>query len=173
MVSNALGVFKSMLEGIRSVLHGGDGKSAAVIGGHAIVGAIGGIAAGTLAGGIYGTILGGPIGMAGGALGGGILGAVGGGTEGVAETYMKNQQPKKPWTASGLPPIEGGGNNAPPIIVKPAALPPISLSINLDGRTLAQAVSSSIATLHDFPTGAPAADGMAQPFSGDHNQSDN
>jgi hypothetical protein len=38
---------------------------------------------------------------------------------------------------------------------------------------LGQAVSESLATLNEHPTGAPAADGMGQYFSGDHNQSDN
>lgn len=36
---------------------------------------------------------------------------------------------------------------------------PISLSLNIDGRTLAQAVSDQLARLGTFPTGAPAFDG--------------
>ena len=39
---------------------------------------------------------------------------------------------------------------------------PISLSLNVDGRTLAQAVSSQLAELMMFPTGAGAPDHWGQ-----------
>lgn len=49
---------------------------------------------------------------------------------------------------------------------------PISLSLNVDGRTLAQAISDQLASLYGFPTGAPAADGLGHYFAGDHNYAD-
>jgi hypothetical protein len=48
---------------------------------------------------------------------------------------------------------------------------PISLSLNIDGRTLAQTVSQQLADLLTFPTGAPAADGWGRWHDGDHNLS--
>jgi hypothetical protein len=56
------------------------------------------------------------------------------------------------------------GNAAPQ-----AKLAPLALTINLDDRTLAQAMSQS---WYSFPTQAPAADGSTQFFSGDHNTTD-
>lgn len=49
---------------------------------------------------------------------------------------------------------------------------PISMSLNIDGKTLAQAVSDQLANLYGFPTGAPAADGLGHYFAGDHNYAD-
>jgi hypothetical protein len=49
---------------------------------------------------------------------------------------------------------------------------PISLSLTIDGRTLAQAVSDQLEYFYRHPTGAPAADGLAHFFSGDHNHTD-
>jgi hypothetical protein len=46
---------------------------------------------------------------------------------------------------------------------------PISLSLN--GRTLAQAMSSALSDLMNFPTGAPTADGWGRWHDGDHNLS--
>jgi hypothetical protein len=66
-INVALGGFKSVLEGIRNLLPGGDGKGAAVVGGGAILGAGGGAAAGA--------VFGGPVGMVGGAVIGGVGGA--------------------------------------------------------------------------------------------------
>jgi len=45
----------------------------------------------------------------------------------------------------------------------------IALNLNIDGRTLAQAVSTALMALHGFPGHAPAADGLSQFMSGDHN----
>ena len=50
-----------------------------------------------------------------------------------------------------------------------AVLQPLSLNLNIDGRTLAQAVSTALIALHGFPGHAPAADGLSQFMSGDHN----
>jgi hypothetical protein len=62
--------------------------------------------------------------------------------------------------------IAGGG--APK-----AVLQPLSLNLNIDGRTLAQAVSTALMAVHGFPGHAPAADGLSQFMSGDHNFPDN
>ena len=82
-INVALGVFKSTLEGIRNVLPGGSGQSAATVGGHAIFGTLAGAGIGAAWG-----AFGGPVGMAGGALAGGVIG----GMEGVAEEYMRGHK---------------------------------------------------------------------------------
>ena len=46
---------------------------------------------------------------------------------------------------------------------------PISLSLNLDGRTLAQAVSEIQSALYEFPGSAPAPNGLTGWNDGDHN----
>ncbi|UGY23716.1 hypothetical protein HU675_0038185 [Bradyrhizobium septentrionale] len=45
----------------------------------------------------------------------------------------------------------------------------ISLSLQIDGRTLAQAISDELEALLGFPTGAPSPDGVGRWFDGDHN----
>ena len=45
---------------------------------------------------------------------------------------------------------------------------PTTLSLNVDGRTLAQAMSTALSEFHMFPGQAPSADGMGQHFAGDH-----
>jgi hypothetical protein len=172
-VNNALGNFKSILEGIRNALPGGDGKSMAVVGGHALMG----MGAGAIAGGLYGAF-GGPVGMVGGAAIGGVIGGV----EGVAEQYMKNAKTGQVITGNsgaqtveavhslaaairGLPGGPGGvfpgGSSRTPA---PAPTPQISLSLNVDGKALARAVSSNH---DDFTGGAPAFDPMGNFQGGD------
>jgi len=46
---------------------------------------------------------------------------------------------------------------------------PVSLSLNIDGRTLAQAISEIQSALYEFPGGAPAANGLTAWNDGDHN----
>jgi hypothetical protein len=163
--------FRSILEGIRGILPGGDGKGGATVGARAIEGAAAGLVTGAAVG-----AFGGPVGMMGGA----IIGGAVGGVEGVAEQYMRNQkigQENPGETAAKFAAIRGAPDGPGRLFADPhsrlPALPPLSISLNIDGRTLAQAVSSSLATLHDFPGGAPAADGMTHFNSGDHNQADN
>lgn len=48
----------------------------------------------------------------------------------------------------------------------------ITLSLNVDGRTLAQVVSEQQGLLTEFPSGAPAADGVGRWHAGDHNYND-
>jgi hypothetical protein len=177
----ALGIFRSMLEGLRSVLPGSDGKSLATVGGHALVGATAGVATGALIG-----AFGGPIGMGAGA----IIGGVAGGMEGVAEQYMKNNpgqvdrfgrevvvtgnsaaQAAEGMKALGdsIRGLKGAGGVFPG---GTAPVPKVSLSINLDGRVIGQAVSSSMEKDSTFSTGAPAADAMDAYSAGDHHQMD-
>jgi hypothetical protein len=47
---------------------------------------------------------------------------------------------------------------------------PISLSLNVDGRTLAQAVSDLLDRSTTYPTGAPSPDGGGRHFAGDDNR---
>jgi hypothetical protein len=54
---------------------------------------------------------------------------------------------------------------------QPAKSQPISLSLNVDGRTLAQAISDQLESLYGFPTGAPSPDGVGRFHGGDHNYS--
>ncbi len=49
---------------------------------------------------------------------------------------------------------------------------PLSLSLNIDGRTLAEAVSTALSAMYGIPGQAPAADGMGQVYSGDHKYPD-
>ena len=48
----------------------------------------------------------------------------------------------------------------------------ITLSLNVDGRTLAQVVSEQLSELTEFPSMAPAADGVSRWHAGDHNYGD-
>ena len=177
-VNVALGNFRSILEGIRSVLPGTDGKSAAIVGGSAITGAIAGAGAGA----IYGAF-GGPI----GALGGAAIGAGIGGVGAIAEEYMRNNpgpidrfgreaiitgnsaaQAADGMKAlgdaiRGLPAQPGGvfpGGSSPA---------PIQLNLNVDGRALASATSTALANMYAYPLQAPGADGLTNPRSPDDN----
>jgi hypothetical protein len=49
---------------------------------------------------------------------------------------------------------------------------PITLNLNVDGRALASAVTDAMGNSTGFVTQAPAADGMGQFYSGDHNFTD-
>jgi hypothetical protein len=176
-VNNALGNFKSILEGIRNVLPGGDGKSAAVVGGHAIVGAAGGALTGLAIG-----ALGGPIGMAGGALIGGVVG----GAEGVAEQYMRGMNTGQVVTGNSVAqtveavhslaaairgaPGGPGGVFAGGTARAPAPTPQISLSLNVDGARLGQAISKSYGGA--FNGQAPAFDAMGAFVGGDAQHGD-
>jgi hypothetical protein len=160
-VNIALHDFKGVLEGIRSVLPSG---STATVGARA--------AEGALIGGIAGSIFPGL-----GTVGGAVIGGAIGGVEGVAEQYMKNQQEQDRKAGGRLeqmwaPRLRLGG--APDAAPQKATLQPLVLNLNLnvDGRTLAESVSTSLATLNALPTQAPAADGMGQFYGGDHNYPD-
>jgi hypothetical protein len=161
-INVALGGFKSVLEGIRNLLPGGNGQGAAVVGGHAILGA----GAGALTGAAIGAF-GGPVGAVGG--------AVIGGTLGVAEAYLKNQSlanaaEMKKQTLENAERLErqmqnrvrefGLGNkfggkepNAP--------VPPIHLNLNIDGRALAAAVSEQQNSQSQYTTDTPASNGTS------------
>ena len=158
-VNNALGNFKSILESITKIIPGGDGKSAAVVGGHAMLGAGGGALVGMGIG-----MAGGPIGMAGGALLGGVIG----GAEGVAEAYMANnhgagkrEKPEDRYYQRLERLEKGNKQSAAP------AIPNITMNLNVDGRSLGEAIMRAGAP--EFPIQAPAFDGLAIPSAGDDN----
>jgi hypothetical protein len=172
-VNVALHNFKDILEGVRHLLPGGDGKSMATVGARAGEGALAGAAWG---------MLGGPLGVAGGAA----AGAVVGGTLGVAETYMKNLETpvdrfgrevvitgnSAAQAAEGMKALgdairglHGGGSVFP----GGTSAAPMSLSLNIDGRKLAEAVSSGSSP---FVTQAPAFDGSGMYAGGDHQHTD-
>jgi hypothetical protein len=169
-VNNALGGFKTMLEGIRNLLPGGNGAGAAVVGGHAMLGAAAGVGAGALIG-----AFGGPVGALGGAAIGGVLGA--------AEGYMESQAAEAAKAKK-----EGGRayekysdnilNQVPGFSMGPTAAPKvslapnISLNLNIDGQMLAHAVTDAMGNNTGFVTQAPAADGAGQHNGGDHNWGD-
>lgn len=150
-VNVALKDFKNILQQIRAMMPGG---TTSTVGARALEGAIVGGAAG---------LVGGP----GGALGGALLGGAVGGVLGTAESFMKEDQHRR---EQGLRAYERPGDayqrridklkesNAAP----KAVFPPISLSLNVDGRALAQAVSEELGQLHEHATGAPAANGQGQ-----------
>jgi hypothetical protein len=171
MANVVLNDFKSVLEGIRKVLPGGDGKSMATIGGHAIFAAVPGLAAGGIIG-----AAGGPVGMLGGAL----TGAVVGGVHGVAQNYVDNNPGKRgppggsfeqnAESAIGWLVEAAKGTVSKLSAMAPAHMPQISLSLNLDGRTLATAISSS--ENGAFNTQAPAFDGSGKYTGGDAQHTD-
>ena len=49
---------------------------------------------------------------------------------------------------------------------------PITLALNIDGRTMAQATIDSIDGMTTFPSQAPTPDGTGRYFAGDHNSWD-
>lgn len=139
-VTGALRDFSSVLQGIRALI---PGQGAAKIGTRGIEFAT--------AGGILGGIFGGPIGLIGGAMFGGAVGL----TEGSMENDAKGK-----WTSpgkTGHPAKQMNFLQGPPIELKPR---PISLSLNVDGRTLAQSISDQLEYLYEHATGAPSYDGQ-------------
>ena len=147
-----------------------------------------GMGAGAFAGGIVGLPFGQPlVGAAGGALVGGAIsggnwiydqlfggsktgaeagaesGTRKGAREGVIEGFGSlNTSPGK----AGEPAHKMNFLQGPKQVIKPQ---PVSLSLNIDGRTLAQAVSEIQSALYEFPGGAPAANGLTAWNDGDHN----
>jgi hypothetical protein len=165
-VNNALGGFKSILEGIRGVLPAGvDGKGAATIGGHAILGAAGGALVGSVIPGV-------------GTLGGAVIGGVLGTAEGFMEGYSKAQGEKqdKKTTDEFINELkrqgETGAIGKTSEVPKVTLSPNLSISLNVDGQMLAHAVMDVMGNNTGFVTQAPAADGLGQHNSGDHNWGD-
>lgn len=189
-VNAALHNFKSIMEGIRNVVPGT--KNNGSVGGAAITGAVAGAGTGFAIGkfgGPWGAFTGAVAGAAAGA-GYGLLKESGSLAKGErpadryerriarehAETssvlsaawaFLKQQANEKHESAGERYErrIAAGHANAAP----QAKLAPLSLSLNIDGRSLAEALSK---TPYSFTTQAPAADGMNQYFSGDHNTTD-
>jgi hypothetical protein len=194
-INVALRGFSSALEKVRSFLPGGpegNGK----IGGAALLGGVSGAATGAAVGAV-----GGPIGWLGGAaIGGGVGAAYGiapppdqaksaiadsfskffpsksssadssssnGGVAGVAEGFLEGYK-------AGID--KGGSYTSPGKTGKPAekivVTPPVNLSLNVDGTTLARVLGSALQSYYQFSTGAAAADGAGQSFGGGHNTTD-
>jgi hypothetical protein len=165
-----------LLEGIRGLLPGssrsGDKAEASKWGAGATT------AEGALIGGATGFFMGG-IGAGPGALIGGLTGATAAvihdGALGAAEQFLKQEQSKSERPADryarrieNLRSKNESASGAPK-----AVLQPLSLNLNIDGRTLAQTVSTALTTIYGFAGQAPAADGLSQFVGGDHNFSDN
>jgi hypothetical protein len=195
-INGGLKDFKAMLEGIRSILPGATKPGAgAKIGTRAFEGALaGGLwgafggPGGALGGAIGGGIVGGALGVAEqyvdtqqkpakGPLATGLMGSVAALAQyaqttnqvllGALNTLKSDGKHETAGARYERRMAEHKAAEAPQ-----AKLPPISLSINLDGRTLAEALSRSYAARTSFPIQAPAADGSAMFFSGDHNTTD-
>lgn len=136
--------FKAVLQGIRSVLPG------------PVPGNIGTRAAeGATLGAIGGAFVAGPVGAA--------IGGVGGGVAGVAEAYMEQQSRE---TAKKQAEIDKGATPSQVQIgkqvteaLKAGAMPPINFSLNIDGRSLAEAVLRPIGQAAQYEMGPPAYDG--------------
>lgn len=158
-VNNALTNLKSILNSIRDMLPKAPNVPDGVMGGHGLLGAGAGAVAGAAVG-----MVGGPVGALGGAAIGGVLGVA----EGFMETY--NDRFKLGLDRAGTYTSPGKtGRPAQPIEVKTA---PITMNLNLDGHTLAQAISGILQSYYNFGTSAAAADGVSQPFDGGHNTTD-
>jgi hypothetical protein len=194
-INGGLKDFKAMLETIRSVLPGATKPGAgAKIGTRAFEGALaGGLwgafggPGGALGGAIGGGIVGGALGVAEqyvdsqqkpakGPLATGLMGSV--------AALAQYAQTTNQAVLGALNALKGDGKHetagaryerrmaehrAAAGGAPQAKLAPLALTINLDGKTLAQAMSQS---WYAFPTQAPAADGSSQFFSGDHNTTD-
>jgi hypothetical protein len=159
-VNVALHGTKAILESIRGVLPGGDGKSAAIAGGGALLGA----GAGALTGAAVGAF-GGPV----GAVGGAAIGGIAGGMLGVIENYQRQHDKdndKKTAEVEFLQQLNKGGLGK----AQQAVLAPISLSLNIDGQTLARVMSSISA--NSFSGQAPAYNGLESYVGGDHQHTD-
>jgi hypothetical protein len=155
VVNHGLRDFKAILEGIRNVLPSGQ---AGVVATRAAEGAAIGAGLGFFAGGV---------GAGPGALAGGVLGTAEGFLESYAAPYDKKLREKETLN-DFLNRITCRGGPAAPV-----KAPTINLSLNIDGRTLAQAVTDAMGNNTGFATQAPAADGAGQFFSGDQNYADN
>ncbi|WP_407146234.1 hypothetical protein [Bradyrhizobium sp. ORS 86] len=160
-VNGALRDFKGVLQSIRDVIpgaKGGDTSSTVLKRGMegAAIGAGWGL-------------FGGPGGVAGGAAIGGVAGVAAGFMESYAKEQAKTQDSKttEDFVEALKRANQGAVLGAPG--VAPQASRPISLSLNIDGRTLAQAVSDVLQSYYTFATQAPGADGTGQYYSGDHN----
>lgn len=129
--------FKGALDGLRSMVPGGDGKGLATVVGRAGEGAIAGGVAGAFMGGV-------------GAVPGALIGGITGGAYGVAEQYLGNTPTKGSDTADKIGEAVGTaaarafdshmrslGGGAKPLQI----LPPLHINLNVDGRTLAEAMS--------------------------------
>jgi hypothetical protein len=138
-VNMALGNFKSILESIRGILPSVP-NAGATVGARAIEGALAGAGVGALFGGV-------------GAMPGAAIGGALGTAEGFMESYAGRKNTGTAWPQSG----DGGSIN--PRVSK-AQLAPITLNLNLDGRTLATTLSEIGADIFKFSTEAPAADGI-------------
>jgi hypothetical protein len=176
-VNRGLSDLRGILDGLRSVIPGGAKGDDGLIGARAGQGAL----IGALAGGIFG--------LGGGAVPGAAIGAVAGGALGVAEQYMQNLD--RPVDRFGRATVVTGNSAAQaaegmealgrairglpgPGSVFPGgtsrAVPPVTLNLNIDGKTLARAVSSNL--LDGFPTGGMSSDGLGAFGSGDDNKTD-
>jgi hypothetical protein len=138
-VNKMLGDFKGLLESIRGILPSVP-NAGATVGARAIEGAAVGAGIGALFGGV-------------GALPGAAIGGALGTAEGFLETYGSRKNTGTAWPTSP----DGGAIN--PRVPK-AQLAPITLNLNLDGRTLGTAMSQIMADIFKFSTQAPAADGV-------------
>ena len=149
--------FKSALDGLRSVLPSGDGKSLATVVGRAGEGAIAGGVAGAFMGGV-------------GAVPGALIGGITGGAYGVAETYLNGMKAsdhvEKAADAIGTAAAKAfdshmrnlggpGGGGFKPLQI----LPPLHINLNVDGRTLASAVSENQSQSSTYQTDTPASNG--------------
>jgi hypothetical protein len=161
-INVALHDFKGVLESIRSVIPGG-AKGEANILGRAVEGA----GAGALAG----ALVAGPFGAAVGGLGGGALGAAG--------AYMlarPEAQPQADAEAFSKALKQAGETGAfdqilkkPPVVVKQ---PPVTLNLNIDGRTLSRALSEAGNPYEGYATQAPAGDTLGAYAPGHDNTTD-
>ena len=157
-LNTALGDFKAILEGIRGLLPNVP-KAGATVGARAIEGALVGGGVGFFAGGV-----GAPLGAA--------IGGVLGTAEGFMESYAGGQAPGRDrWAkenaglskaiADAIRGTPGGPGGVFPGGTSRTQLAPITLNLNLDGRTLASSIGEYLIEAMKFSTVAPEAGGMS------------
>ena len=158
-VNATLKDFRGLLDGVRGALPGAGaaGWSGAKVGARTAEGALVGAAVGAWAGGI-------------GAIPGALVGGAAGGAFGLAEQYMaahqadraKQEQEARERSKAQID-LFGGLSRAAGTLYGPKAAPapPIHLNLNIDGRTLAAAVSEQMNAQSTYTTDTPASNGSS------------
>jgi hypothetical protein len=146
-VSGALKDFKRGLEFVTGLIPGAKKDGGSIVGSRALEGA----AAGALAGLAFGGV-----GAVPGAMAGGVLGTA----EGVMEQYARQSDQSKSEAMSDVAKSLAGGEAGGQ---QKANLPPISFSLNIDGKALARAVSQQQDSLYRFETNPTDFNGSGRP----------
>jgi hypothetical protein len=148
-VTRALGDFKGVLQGIRGLIPGASDADKGRTGANAMEGALLGWGVGKYFGQpLLGSAAGAAVGLGAGTLNKGVdalPSLLNKGVDAIIPDYFKSTTPD-------IKPDKMNFLQGPPITLKPQ---PITLNLNVDGRTLAQAVTEQLEYLTEHATGSP------------------